>query len=42
VDSFLIEEGQVPFCQKVIFDQARALDEAVIRECIVEEEAGDA
>lgn len=42
VDSLLPEEGQVPFCQKVIFDQARALDEAVIRECLVEEEAGDA
>jgi len=42
VDSFLTEEGQVPFCQKVIFDQARTLDEAIIRECIVEEETRDA
>jgi hypothetical protein len=40
--AFLLRKGRSLFCQKVIFDQARALHEAIIRECIVEEETGDA
>jgi hypothetical protein len=42
VDSILPEEGQMPVCQKVIFDQARALDDAVINECHVTQESEDA
>ncbi|SFM24971.1 type VI secretion system secreted protein VgrG, partial [Desulfomicrobium norvegicum] len=42
VDSLLPEEGRAPFCQKVIFDQARVLDEPVINECPMEQEPKDA
>jgi len=42
VNSLLPEEGQAPFCQKVIFDKARELDEPVINECPMEQEPEDA
>jgi len=42
VNSLLPEEGQAPFCQKVIFDRARELDEPVINECPMEQEPEDA
>ena len=32
----------MPACQKVVFDQARELDDAVIKECPFKQEAGDA
>jgi type VI secretion system secreted protein VgrG len=39
VDSELVEEGTMPFCQKVNFDETRQLEQPIIRNCTLEQES---